>query len=85
MFDRADLEKLKTIYWEIEPRGKHWEAHAEALSRIYYAIESVLNKPSCEGPVADAIQSEAILVETDTVLDGHKQRRRIHPRVSETL
>lgn len=82
-FTRLDLGALNTVYWEIEGRGKAWEAHAKALSRIYYACEAILDK----GDVAENPQAEmSDLVEEDTtILTKNKWRARVHDHVSKAV
>ena len=41
---RQDLERLNTLYWEIEKRGADWEEDAKSVSKIYYYCEANLKK-----------------------------------------
>ena len=86
-FTRLDLGALNTVYWEIEGRGKAWEAHAKALSRIYYACEAMLDKSDIIKEPPQAEISDSVLVEEDTTTyePKHKQRDRVHRRVSEAV
>ncbi len=63
-----DLEKLKEVYWDIERRGKDYEPHAEALSRIYYYCEARLKAHDViEEPVAIEMGSPIRMIpEEDT-------------------
>ncbi len=84
-FTRTDLEKLNTVYWEIERRGKAWEEHAKALSRIYYAAETILNEADATDEAPQPETSEAILIEEATTIMPHKQRLKVYDRVSEMV
>jgi hypothetical protein len=61
-----DLDKLGEVYWLIEGKGKESEAHAKAVSRIWYFVESAINQSDVVDS-AEAIQGSADLTEEDTI------------------